>query len=154
MVNFIFSIHSETRLVGFFLLQHLPWLASQVYTLKHDIINVQCLMPGLLLAIRKVVRLKVPQHTTIYTSSIFLNNLIHPVLKMSDCFLSLLLCQSLVYGLEKFLWSFNPLAQSLLFIRQSDHLSLFTKRKVRSSSQREIWKKIFVFHFPLCTWKT
>ncbi|KAA0033615.1 dihydrodipicolinate reductase-like protein CRR1 [Cucumis melo var. makuwa] len=31
---------------------------GEVYTLKHDIINVQCLMPGLLLAIRKVVRLK------------------------------------------------------------------------------------------------
>lgn len=32
---------------------------SQVYTLRHDITNVQSLMPGLILAIRKVVRLKV-----------------------------------------------------------------------------------------------
>ncbi|WVY98964.1 hypothetical protein V8G54_031115 [Vigna mungo] len=31
-----------------------------VYSIKHDITDVQCLMPGLLLAIRKVVRLKVP----------------------------------------------------------------------------------------------
>ncbi|XP_031110348.1 dihydrodipicolinate reductase-like protein CRR1, chloroplastic [Ipomoea triloba] len=31
---------------------------GEVYTLKHDITDVQCLMPGLLLAIRKVVRLK------------------------------------------------------------------------------------------------
>ncbi|XP_019239397.1 PREDICTED: dihydrodipicolinate reductase-like protein CRR1, chloroplastic isoform X2 [Nicotiana attenuata] len=33
---------------------------GEVYTLKHDITDVQCLMPGLILAIRKVVRLKVP----------------------------------------------------------------------------------------------
>ncbi|KAG6390765.1 hypothetical protein SASPL_148510 [Salvia splendens] len=32
---------------------------KQVYTVKHDITNVHSLMPGLLLAIRKVVRLKV-----------------------------------------------------------------------------------------------
>ncbi|XP_041008225.1 dihydrodipicolinate reductase-like protein CRR1, chloroplastic isoform X1 [Juglans microcarpa x Juglans regia] len=32
---------------------------GEVYSLKHDITNVQCLMPGLILAIRKVVRLKV-----------------------------------------------------------------------------------------------
>ncbi|KAK9147734.1 hypothetical protein Scep_006491 [Stephania cephalantha] len=31
---------------------------GEVYTLKHDITDVQCLMPGLILAIRKVVRLK------------------------------------------------------------------------------------------------
>uniref|UniRef100_A0A0F7H0V2 Dihydrodipicolinate reductase-like protein n=1 Tax=Hypseocharis bilobata TaxID=253189 RepID=A0A0F7H0V2_9ROSI len=31
---------------------------GEVYTLKHDIIDVQSLMPGLILAIRKVVRLK------------------------------------------------------------------------------------------------
>lgn len=31
----------------------------QVYSLKHDITDVQCLMPGLILAIRRVVRLKV-----------------------------------------------------------------------------------------------
>ncbi|KAL8539644.1 hypothetical protein ACS0TY_001307 [Phlomoides rotata] len=31
---------------------------GEVYTLKHDITNVQSLMPGLILAIRKVVRLK------------------------------------------------------------------------------------------------
>ncbi|KAI4962779.1 hypothetical protein ZWY2020_025774 [Hordeum vulgare] len=33
----------------------LPWL---VYTLKHDVTDVQSLMPGLILAIRKVIRLK------------------------------------------------------------------------------------------------
>ncbi|CAM8965243.1 unnamed protein product [Rhodiola kirilowii] len=32
--------------------------AGEVFSVKHDIINVQCLMPGLILAIRKVVRLK------------------------------------------------------------------------------------------------
>lgn len=32
--------------------------AGEVYSLKHDITDVQCLMPGLLLAIRRVVRLK------------------------------------------------------------------------------------------------
>ena len=32
---------------------------TQVYTVKHDIVDVRSLMPGLLLAIRKVVRLKV-----------------------------------------------------------------------------------------------
>ncbi|KAI8032226.1 hypothetical protein LOK49_LG01G01438 [Camellia lanceoleosa] len=32
--------------------------AGEVYSLKHDITDVQCLMPGLILAIRKVVRLK------------------------------------------------------------------------------------------------
>ncbi|KAF7821913.1 dihydrodipicolinate reductase-like protein CRR1, chloroplastic [Senna tora] len=31
---------------------------GEIYTLKHDITDVKCLMPGLLLAIRKVVRLK------------------------------------------------------------------------------------------------
>ncbi|XP_022891050.1 dihydrodipicolinate reductase-like protein CRR1, chloroplastic isoform X2 [Olea europaea var. sylvestris] len=31
---------------------------GEVYTLKHDVTDVQCLMPGLILAIRKVVRLK------------------------------------------------------------------------------------------------
>lgn len=31
---------------------------GEVYTIKHDIVDVQCLMPGLILAIRKVVRLK------------------------------------------------------------------------------------------------
>ncbi|XP_052210892.1 dihydrodipicolinate reductase-like protein CRR1, chloroplastic [Diospyros lotus] len=31
---------------------------GEVYTIKHDITDVQCLMPGLILAIRKVVRLK------------------------------------------------------------------------------------------------
>ncbi|PIN06846.1 4-hydroxy-tetrahydrodipicolinate reductase [Handroanthus impetiginosus] len=31
---------------------------GQVYTLKHDVVDVQALMPGLILAIRKVVRLK------------------------------------------------------------------------------------------------
>ncbi|XP_052476791.1 dihydrodipicolinate reductase-like protein CRR1, chloroplastic isoform X1 [Gossypium raimondii] len=31
---------------------------GEVYTIKHDITDVQCLMPGLLLAIRKVARLK------------------------------------------------------------------------------------------------
>ncbi|XP_073001712.1 dihydrodipicolinate reductase-like protein CRR1, chloroplastic [Typha latifolia] len=31
---------------------------GEVYTLKHDVASVQCLMPGLILAIRKVVRLK------------------------------------------------------------------------------------------------
>uniref|UniRef100_A0A0F7H0R6 Dihydrodipicolinate reductase-like protein n=1 Tax=Masdevallia picturata TaxID=125444 RepID=A0A0F7H0R6_9ASPA len=32
--------------------------AGEVYTLRHDITNVQSLMPGLIIAIRKVVRLK------------------------------------------------------------------------------------------------
>ncbi|KAM0926599.1 hypothetical protein ACQ4PT_003621 [Festuca glaucescens] len=46
----------------------LPGLASstsvilsgpgEIYTLKHDVTNVRCLMPGLILAIRKVIRLK------------------------------------------------------------------------------------------------
>ncbi|KAF3944763.1 hypothetical protein ACB098_12G065700 [Castanea mollissima] len=31
---------------------------GEIYSLKHDITDVQCLMPGLILAIRKVVRLK------------------------------------------------------------------------------------------------
>ncbi|CAA3001677.1 dihydrodipicolinate reductase CRR1, chloroplastic [Olea europaea subsp. europaea] len=31
---------------------------GEVYTLKHDVTDVQCLIPGLILAIRKVVRLK------------------------------------------------------------------------------------------------
>uniref|UniRef100_A0A0F7CZ78 Dihydrodipicolinate reductase-like protein n=1 Tax=Habenaria pantlingiana TaxID=1498489 RepID=A0A0F7CZ78_9ASPA len=31
---------------------------GEVYTLRHDITNVQCLMPGLIIAIRKVVRFK------------------------------------------------------------------------------------------------
>ncbi|GFP87671.1 putative 4-hydroxy-tetrahydrodipicolinate reductase 3 chloroplastic [Phtheirospermum japonicum] len=31
---------------------------GEVYTLKHDVVDAQCLMPGLILAIRKVVRLK------------------------------------------------------------------------------------------------
>lgn len=34
-------------------------LVDQVYTVKHETTDVQCLMPGLILAIRKVVRLKV-----------------------------------------------------------------------------------------------
>ncbi|XP_039146730.1 dihydrodipicolinate reductase-like protein CRR1, chloroplastic [Dioscorea cayenensis subsp. rotundata] len=32
--------------------------AGEVYSLKHDITDIECLMPGLILAIRKVVRLK------------------------------------------------------------------------------------------------
>ncbi|TKV98598.1 hypothetical protein SEVIR_9G569900v4 [Setaria viridis] len=31
---------------------------GEMYTLRHDVTNVQCLMPGLIMAIRKVVRLK------------------------------------------------------------------------------------------------
>ncbi|PKI35789.1 hypothetical protein CRG98_043824 [Punica granatum] len=31
---------------------------GEIYTIKHDITDVQCLMPGLILAIRKVIRLK------------------------------------------------------------------------------------------------
>ncbi|XP_047089240.1 dihydrodipicolinate reductase-like protein CRR1, chloroplastic isoform X1 [Lolium rigidum] len=31
---------------------------GEIYTLKHDVTNVRCLMPGLILAIRKVIRLK------------------------------------------------------------------------------------------------
>ncbi|MQL79688.1 hypothetical protein Taro_012127 [Colocasia esculenta] len=31
---------------------------GEVYSVRHDITNVQCLMPGLILAIRKVIRLK------------------------------------------------------------------------------------------------
>lgn len=31
---------------------------GEVYTIKHDVVDAQCLMPGLILAIRKVVRLK------------------------------------------------------------------------------------------------
>ncbi|KAM0913798.1 hypothetical protein ACQ4PT_011928 [Festuca glaucescens] len=31
---------------------------NPIYTLKHDVTNVRCLMPGLILAIRKVIRLK------------------------------------------------------------------------------------------------
>lgn len=31
---------------------------GEIYSIKHDITEVQCLMPGLILAIRKVVRLK------------------------------------------------------------------------------------------------
>ncbi|XP_021313049.1 dihydrodipicolinate reductase-like protein CRR1, chloroplastic isoform X1 [Sorghum bicolor] len=31
---------------------------GEIYALRHDVANVQCLMPGLILAIRKVVRLK------------------------------------------------------------------------------------------------
>lgn len=60
---------------------------QQVYTLKHEITNVQSLMPGLILAIRKVVRLKVIPR----------NNITH--------FAIILPCplQNLVYGLEKLL---------------------------------------------------
>ncbi|XP_058740029.1 dihydrodipicolinate reductase-like protein CRR1, chloroplastic isoform X1 [Vicia villosa] len=39
---------------------------GEIYTIKHDITDVQCLMPGLLLAIRKVVRIKVPQLFQVY----------------------------------------------------------------------------------------
>ncbi|TVU48606.1 hypothetical protein EJB05_08247 [Eragrostis curvula] len=31
---------------------------GEIYTIRHDVTNVQCLMPGLIMAIRKVVRLK------------------------------------------------------------------------------------------------
>ncbi|KAH1091740.1 hypothetical protein J1N35_018997 [Gossypium stocksii] len=40
---------------------------GEVYTIKHDITDVQCLMPGLLLAIRKVARLKVTDCIAEYT---------------------------------------------------------------------------------------
>lgn len=36
-----------------------PYWLRQVYSIKHDITSVDCLMPGLILAIRQVVRLKV-----------------------------------------------------------------------------------------------
>ncbi|XP_057988692.1 dihydrodipicolinate reductase-like protein CRR1, chloroplastic isoform X1 [Hevea brasiliensis] len=39
---------------------------GEVYSIKHDITDVQCLMPGLLLAIRKVIRLKVINCVIIY----------------------------------------------------------------------------------------
>lgn len=51
--------------LGLLISSHLSkyWLEQlcfpQVYSLKHDITDVQCLMPGLLLAIRKIVRIKV-----------------------------------------------------------------------------------------------
>ncbi|KAG8652864.1 hypothetical protein MANES_06G143900v8 [Manihot esculenta] len=39
---------------------------GEVYSIKHDITDVQCLMPGLLLAIRKVIRLKVTNFATFF----------------------------------------------------------------------------------------
>ncbi|KAM0843283.1 hypothetical protein ACQ4PT_057802 [Festuca glaucescens] len=68
----------------------LPGLASstsvilsgpgEIYTLKHDVTNVRCLMPGLILAIRKVIRLKVPDSDTalfcsILDSALFTENI-------------------------------------------------------------------------------
>ncbi|KAF9671955.1 hypothetical protein SADUNF_Sadunf12G0104200 [Salix dunnii] len=38
---------------------------GEVYSIKHDIADVKCLMPGLILAIRKVIRLKVNQSINI-----------------------------------------------------------------------------------------
>ncbi|KAJ1693436.1 hypothetical protein LUZ63_010134 [Rhynchospora breviuscula] len=66
---------------------------GEVYTLRHDITNVQCLMPGLILAIRKVVRLKVINWQAI------LFDLLFQIIKHNI----LLLLQNLIYGLEKFL---------------------------------------------------
>lgn len=74
LVNLILPTHFVTRAVGFVILRHLSWLASQVYTLKHDIINVQCLMPGLLLAIRKVVRLKVQYIDLLFFLNVQMSN--------------------------------------------------------------------------------
>lgn len=70
-------------------------VVDQVYTLKHDITDVQCLMPGLILAIRKVVRLKVPSinHFLTYFSIDFTDYTT----------LFVFPGQNLVYGLEKFL---------------------------------------------------
>ncbi|RYR37582.1 hypothetical protein Ahy_A09g042459 isoform B [Arachis hypogaea] len=64
---------------------------GEIYSIKHDITNVQCLMPGLLLAIRKVVRLKVPSF--VHSISFFFHQFIPTLSSL----------QNLVYGLEKFL---------------------------------------------------
>lgn len=45
-------------------IQPLFWW-PQVYSSKHDITDVKCLKPGLILAIRKVIRLKVNQSNNI-----------------------------------------------------------------------------------------
>jgi hypothetical protein len=70
----------------------------QIYTLKHDVTNVRCLMPGLILAIRKVIRLKVLDRLTVilHYSLVFLT--VSYSLKTPPHFL-----QNLIYGLEKFL---------------------------------------------------
>ncbi|MED6193197.1 hypothetical protein PIB30_016928 [Stylosanthes scabra] len=46
---------------------------GEIYSIKHDITNVQCLMPGLLLAIRKVVRLKAWLHEFRKISPLYLS---------------------------------------------------------------------------------
>lgn len=43
---------------------------TQVYTVKHDVIDVRSLMPGLLLSIRKVVRLKVTRKQAMNSPSV------------------------------------------------------------------------------------
>ncbi|KAH1238713.1 Dihydrodipicolinate reductase-like protein CRR1, chloroplastic [Glycine max] len=63
---------------------------GEVYSIKHDIIDVKCLMPGLLLAIRKVVHLKVATHS-------------YQVLKSQQYVFYIISLQNLVYGFEKFI---------------------------------------------------
>ena len=54
------GIHIEWHHLNIIISSENCW--SQVYTLKHEITDVQSLMPGLILAIRKVVRLKVAEY--------------------------------------------------------------------------------------------
>lgn len=52
------SFHTQISFIVYQQQKKSKWFL-QVYSVRHDITNVQCLMPGLILAIRKVVRLKV-----------------------------------------------------------------------------------------------
>lgn len=73
---------------------------QQIYSIKHDITGVQCLMPGLILAIRKVVRLKViDQFRNLYKFNTFTSIRFQLALDV----LFPLSWQNLIYGLEKFL---------------------------------------------------
>lgn len=81
----------------------------QIYTIKHDITDVQCLMPGLIMAIRKVVRLKVIIFLTLRTFNLFISfnppfpfKLLHRYY-VTFSFFSFFFLQNLIYGLEKFL---------------------------------------------------
>lgn len=68
-------------------------VVHQVYTLQHDITDVQCLMPGLILAIRKL-----------FASRYLSNNHVLTYFTMTlDNILFVFPWQNLVYGLEKFL---------------------------------------------------
>jgi hypothetical protein len=108
-----------------------------MYTLRHDVANVQCLMPGLILAIRKVVRFKVTWNYSCMGSL-----LCHRVASLHSLWSGLLLTRILFIFAELDLW-----AREVLVVNNKQPMQNIDRQQARQISSdvattktTEIWK--------------